>query len=152
MKKVLVSCVALMTFGLAEGYTQADRILDKQKMSFMKMFHRSKRDPAKLVEFMKKHTAFDYTLEMAKLAYEKMPARDSTVDFSDPLYELATSGTIYHCNKIARGLFTQSGVSWATGHHGGTPVPIFAVGKGAAAVRGLHDNTWISHYLRSVIR
>ena len=127
-------------------------ILDKQKMSFMKMFYASKRQPAKLLELMKKYTAFDYTLEMAEIAYEKMPARDSAVNFSDPLYEFATSATIYHCNKIARGLSTQSGVVWATGHHGGTPVPIFAVGKGAAAVRGLHDNTWIAHYLRSVMR
>ena len=127
-------------------------IIDKQKMSFKNMFYSSKRDPQKLLDFMKKYTAYDYTLEMAKAAFEKMPERGSAVNFSDPLYDFASAGTIYFCNKIARGLSTQSGVVWATGHHGGTPVPIFAVGKGATAVRGFHDNTWISHYLRSVIR
>jgi alkaline phosphatase len=127
-------------------------ILDKQRLSFMTMFYRSKNDPAKLLEFMKEYTAYDYTLEMAKIAYEKMPARDSSVNFSDPLYDYAASGTIYYCNKIARGLSTQSGIVWATGHHGGSPVPIFAVGKGSTAVRGLHDNTWICNYLKSMIR
>lgn len=29
----MVGCVAIMTFGFAEGYTQADRILDMQKMA-----------------------------------------------------------------------------------------------------------------------
>ena len=33
MKKLLVGCVAVMTFGFAEEYTQADRILDMQKMA-----------------------------------------------------------------------------------------------------------------------
>jgi len=33
MKKLVVGCVAIMTFGLAEGYTQADRVLDMQKMA-----------------------------------------------------------------------------------------------------------------------
>ncbi len=33
MKKILISCMALVTLGLAEGYTQADRILDMQKMA-----------------------------------------------------------------------------------------------------------------------
>lgn len=33
MKKLMVGCVAIMTFGFAEGYTQADRILDMQKMA-----------------------------------------------------------------------------------------------------------------------
>ncbi|SFV70664.1 hypothetical protein MNB_SV-13-1825 [hydrothermal vent metagenome] len=33
MKKILVSCVALVTFASAEAYTQADRILDMQKMA-----------------------------------------------------------------------------------------------------------------------
>ena len=32
MKKILISSMALLTFGFAEGYTQADRILDMQKM------------------------------------------------------------------------------------------------------------------------
>lgn len=29
----MVGCVAIMTFGFAEGYTQADRVLDMQKMA-----------------------------------------------------------------------------------------------------------------------
>ena len=33
MKKLVVGCVAIMTFGFAEGYTQADRVLDMQKMA-----------------------------------------------------------------------------------------------------------------------
>ena len=33
MKKLLISSVVLVTFGFAEGYTQADRILDMQKMA-----------------------------------------------------------------------------------------------------------------------
>ena len=33
MKKLLISSVALLTFGFADGYTQADRILDMQKMA-----------------------------------------------------------------------------------------------------------------------
>lgn len=33
MKKVLVGCVAVMTFGFAESYTHADRILDMQKLA-----------------------------------------------------------------------------------------------------------------------
>ena len=33
MKKILLSCIAAGTFGFAEGYTQADRILDMQKMA-----------------------------------------------------------------------------------------------------------------------
>ena len=116
------------------------------------MFYKSKKDPQKLVDFMNEYTAYNYTLDMAKAAFAKMPEKNSDVDFSDDLYEFATAGTIYHCDKIARGLATQSGVTWATGHHGGTPVPIFAVGKGATAVRGLHDNTWIFHYLKSRMR
>ncbi|HFQ62298.1 MAG TPA: cytochrome C [Epsilonproteobacteria bacterium] len=33
MKKVLITCMALVTLGTADGYTQADRILDMQKMA-----------------------------------------------------------------------------------------------------------------------
>jgi len=33
MKKVLITCMALVTFGTADGYTQGDRILDMQKMA-----------------------------------------------------------------------------------------------------------------------
>ena len=33
MKRLLVSCVMVMTFGFAEEYTQADRIYDMQKMA-----------------------------------------------------------------------------------------------------------------------
>jgi len=33
MKKLVVGCVAIMTFGFAEDYTQADRVLDMQKMA-----------------------------------------------------------------------------------------------------------------------
>lgn len=33
MKKLVVGCVAIITFGFAEGYTQADRVLDMQKMA-----------------------------------------------------------------------------------------------------------------------
>ncbi len=33
MKKLLVGCITVMTFGFAEGYTQAERILDMQKMA-----------------------------------------------------------------------------------------------------------------------
>ena len=33
MKKLLIGSVALVTFGFADGYTQADRILDMQKMA-----------------------------------------------------------------------------------------------------------------------
>ena len=33
MKKLLISSVALLTFGFADGYTQVDRILDMQKMA-----------------------------------------------------------------------------------------------------------------------
>ena len=32
MKKLFIGCVAVLTFGFAEEYTQADRILDMQKM------------------------------------------------------------------------------------------------------------------------
>ena len=33
MKRLLVSCVMVMTFGVAEEYTQADRIFDMKKMA-----------------------------------------------------------------------------------------------------------------------
>ena len=33
MKKLLVGCVVVITFGFAEEYTQADRIFDMQKMA-----------------------------------------------------------------------------------------------------------------------
>jgi hypothetical protein len=33
MKKILLSCLAVGTFGFAEGYTQAERILDMQKIA-----------------------------------------------------------------------------------------------------------------------
>ena len=33
MKKVLITCMAVVTLGSADGYTQADRILDMQKMA-----------------------------------------------------------------------------------------------------------------------
>jgi len=33
MKKIIIACMVFVTFGLAEGYTQADRILDMQKMA-----------------------------------------------------------------------------------------------------------------------
>ena len=33
MKKLVVGCVAIMTFGFADVYTQADRVLDMQKMA-----------------------------------------------------------------------------------------------------------------------
>lgn len=33
MKKILFSCLAVGTFGFAEGYTQGERILDMQKMA-----------------------------------------------------------------------------------------------------------------------
>lgn len=33
MKAILLSCLAVGTFGFAEGYTQGDRILDMQKMA-----------------------------------------------------------------------------------------------------------------------
>jgi len=33
MKKILLSCIAVGTFGFAEGYTQSDRILDMQRMA-----------------------------------------------------------------------------------------------------------------------
>lgn len=33
MKKLVIGCVAIMTFGFAEDYTQADRVLDMQKMA-----------------------------------------------------------------------------------------------------------------------
>ena len=33
MKKLVLGCVAIMTFGFADVYTQADRVLDMQKMA-----------------------------------------------------------------------------------------------------------------------
>ena len=33
MKKILVGCITVVTFGLADGYTQEDRIFDMQKMA-----------------------------------------------------------------------------------------------------------------------
>jgi hypothetical protein len=33
MKRILVGCITVVTFGLAEEYTQADRIYDMQKMA-----------------------------------------------------------------------------------------------------------------------
>ena len=33
MKKILLSCLAIGTFGFAEGYTQGERVLDMQKMA-----------------------------------------------------------------------------------------------------------------------
>lgn len=33
MKKILLSCLAVGIFGIAEGYTQGDRILDMQQMA-----------------------------------------------------------------------------------------------------------------------
>ncbi len=33
MKKILISCVAIITFALSEEYTQAQRIFDMQKMA-----------------------------------------------------------------------------------------------------------------------
>lgn len=33
MKKLVLGCVLIMTFGFAKDYTQADRILDMQKMA-----------------------------------------------------------------------------------------------------------------------
>jgi len=33
MKKLVAGCLAIMTFGFAEGYTQGDRVLDMQKMA-----------------------------------------------------------------------------------------------------------------------
>lgn len=33
MKKLVVGCIAVVTFGFAEGYTLAERILDMQKMA-----------------------------------------------------------------------------------------------------------------------
>ncbi|MDQ7084144.1 MAG: hypothetical protein Q9M36_04080 [Sulfurovum sp.] len=33
MKKILVACIVVLTLGLGEGYTQADRVLDMQKMA-----------------------------------------------------------------------------------------------------------------------
>lgn len=33
MKKILIGCMTVFTLGFSEGYTQADRILDMQKMA-----------------------------------------------------------------------------------------------------------------------
>lgn len=127
-------------------------VLDGQKLSFMRMFYRANRDPEKLFADMKKYTDYEYDLDMAKIALGKRLAPDEKVHYDDPMYEYYKANTIYFCGKIARTLTAQTGVTWATGHHGGTPVPIFAAGKGANAVRGLHDNTWIHYYIRSMLR
>ena len=132
-------------------YTNA-LLLDKQQISFVRLLHRANRDPQKLVQLMKEFTGYDYDLNRATITMADMPSRDSAIDYNDPIYEFSTSGTIWQCGRLARTISPETGVTWASGHHGGTPVPIFAVGKGSSAVRGLHDNTWICHYLKSVIR
>ena len=33
MQKILIICISVITFGMAEEYTQANRILDMQKMA-----------------------------------------------------------------------------------------------------------------------
>lgn len=127
-------------------------LLDEQKISFVRLLHRANKSPEKLVELMKKHTGYDYDIERARIAMADMPARDSAIDYADPIYEFGKSGTIWRCGRLSRTISPQTGIVWATGHHGGTPVPMFGLGKGSKAVRGLHDNTWICQYLKSVIR
>jgi len=43
MKKILIACMMFSTLGLAENYTQADRILDLNRPSLMWVLHMQKK-------------------------------------------------------------------------------------------------------------
>ena len=125
--------------------------LEKQRSSFMRMAIKSELQPSRLVEIVRNYTPFDFTLADAKKVLVAAPSKKGP-KVEDEWFDFHPDPNHYRSGKLAGIFARQTGIVWATGTHTATPVPIMAVGPGSNAVRGLHDNTWIHHYIVHTMR
>ena len=131
-------------------YAPVAEILSKQRASFSRIALKSKLKAEKLLQVVKKYSSYDFSLEDARKVLRKAPSKwGPKVD--DEWFDFYPNKYYYRYGSLAKILGRQTGVVWGTGTHTGTPVPIMAVGPSSSAVRGLHDNTWLHHYMNHAL-
>jgi len=122
--------------------------LEAQQVSVFGLLERfSARDeaeqtPAALVALVDELWGLQLSLEAAEavLGDDPMPARQG----------LYGTGGYARAGALAQALAPQSGAVWSTAGHTHTPVPVFAVGPGAAAFGGMGHHTDIGQRLLEV--
>ena len=55
-------------------------------------------------------------------------------------------------NSAVQLLNQKSGIGWTTSGHTASPVPLFAIGKGAESFAGWHDNSQVFSLILKAIR
>ena len=125
--------------------------LEKQRSSLERMAIKSEMNPSRLVEIVRAFTGYEFTLADAKEVLVKAPTKKGPM-VEDEWFDFHPDPGHYRSGLMAKIFARQTGLVWSTGTHTGTPVPIMAYGPGSNAVHGLHDNTWIHHYIVHCMR
>lgn len=130
------------TGGLVLGY-HGDYILRLKELGTQKVSYE------KLVEILKseKETTWGRVSEIVKenigVGIRGEHNADEKVTMEDGLAKKIAREAIYDINRKAI-------LSWASGNHSGTFVPLFAIGKGAENFNGVIDNTDIPRIIRKI--
>lgn len=130
------------TGGLVLGY-HGDYILRLKELSTQKVSYE------KLVQILKseKETTWGRVSEIVKenigVGIRGEHNADEKVTMEDGLAKKIAREAIYDINRKAI-------LSWASGNHSGTFVPLFAIGKGAENFNGVIDNTDIPRIIRKI--
>ncbi len=125
--------------------------IEKQRSSFLRMAIKSEMVPQRLVEVVRQYTNYKFTLADAKEVLAPAPSKKGPM-VADEWFDFHPDPNHYRSALLSKIFARQTGVVFATGTHTGTPVPIMAFGPGSGGVRGLHDNTWVHHYVNHCLR
>lgn len=133
------------------------RVLLDQRLSFRTLVDMAGGKGPRLQELMAENTPWTLDASVAERVVSAVPPAKGksygeipvTSRGNEVVDDFRTDPTHLRGGMLAAALAPQTGICWATGNHGSGPVPVFAVGRGAGAVRGLHDNSWLAAFVRS---
>jgi alkaline phosphatase len=125
-----------LVLGYRSDYTLNLKALASQKVSVERMIE--------ILEAEKK-TTWSRIEELVKenigVGLRNRKTSEETVSMSHDLAKEIAYNAVYDLNRSAS-------LSWASGNHSGTFVPLFAIGKGAEMFNGVIDNTDIPNIIR----
>ena len=125
-----------LVLGYRSDYTLNLKALASQKVSVERMIE--------ILEAEKK-TTWSRIEELVKenigVGLRNRKTSEETVSMNHDLAKEIAYNAVYDLNRSAS-------LSWASGNHSGTFVPLFAIGKGAEMFNGVIDNTDIPNIIR----
>ncbi|MBQ8336160.1 MAG: alkaline phosphatase [Bacteroidaceae bacterium] len=124
--------------GYNSSYTLNLKALRKQKVSVDAL-------TAKLQEAKSWNEVESIVKENVGVRLRNKPATEQRVEMNYKLASQIAAEAVYDLNR-------EAAISWASGNHSGTFVPLFAIGNGAEEFHGVIDNTDIPKRIKRIAK